>query len=81
MLKHLIKKYFNILRVRNRFNAASQVAQRSLYLQHQERIQKGHLVPLNQTGFRAFSQFEEDGLLLYIFAAIGMTKKTFLEIG
>jgi hypothetical protein len=81
LLKHLIKKYFNILRVRNRFNAASQVAQRSLYLQHQERIQKGHLVPLNQTGYRAFSQFEEDGLLLYIFAAIGMTKKTFLEIG
>ncbi len=67
--------------MRHRFGAATQAAQRSLYLQHQERIRNGHFVPLNQTGFRAFSQFEEDGLLLYIFAAIGMTHKTFLEIG
>jgi len=81
IFKHLVKKHFNILRVRNRFNAAAQVAQRSLYLQHQERIRNVVFSPLDQTGFRAFSQFEEDGLLLYIFAAIGMTHKTFVEIG
>ncbi len=79
--KSWLKKHFYILKVRNRFNAATQVAQRQLYLNHRSAIAKGEYVPLNQTGFRAFSQFEEDGLLLYIFAAIGMTKKTFIEVG
>lgn len=80
-MKHWLKKHFSILKVRNRFNAATQVAQRTLYLNHRSAIAKGEYVALKDTGFRAFSQFEEDGLLLYIFAAIGMTKKTFIEIG
>ena len=80
-IKNWIKKHFYILKVRNRFDAVTQVAQRQLYLQHRAAISKKEFVPLNQTGFRAFSQFEEDGLLLYIFAAIGMTNKTFIEIG
>ena len=36
---------------------------------------------LRDTGFRCFSQFEEDGKLLYIFAAIGMKNKTFVDLG
>jgi hypothetical protein len=79
--KNWLKKHLYILKVRNRFNASTQVAQRQLYLQHQIAIQNGTFPQLNQTGFRAFSQFEEDGLLLFIFAAIGMTHKTFVEIG
>ncbi|MDP3431569.1 MAG: hypothetical protein Q8T04_01190, partial [Bacteroidota bacterium] len=31
--------------------------------------------------FRVFSQFEEDGILLFIFSVIGMDNKTFVEIG
>ena len=36
---------------------------------------------LNETGFRVFSQFEEDGLLLYIFSLIGMGKRRFVDVG
>ncbi|NQU52664.1 MAG: hypothetical protein HQ522_09010 [Bacteroidetes bacterium] len=42
---------------------------------------KGELPSINDTGFRVYSQFEEDGKLLFIFSVIGMTHKTFVEIG
>ncbi len=80
-LKNLIKKYFLILKVRNRFSATVQIAQRSLFHYYQDRINSGRPVPISETGFRVFSQFEEDGILLYIFAVLGMGSKTFVEIG
>ncbi|MCP4313216.1 MAG: hypothetical protein GY790_18305 [Bacteroidetes bacterium] len=42
---------------------------------------EGDLPSFNDTGFRVFSQFEEDGKLLYIFSILGMKNKTFVEIG
>ena len=36
---------------------------------------------LRDTGFRVFSQFEEDGKLLFIFAAMGLSSGTFVDIG
>lgn len=48
---------------------------------YQYAIGQGHRFPLTNTGFRVFSQFEEDGILLYIFAAIGVEHKTFIDIG
>lgn len=80
-LKNLIKRYFLILKVRNRFSAGVQIAQRQLYLYYQDKINSGKPIPVTDTGFRVFSQFEEDGLLLYIFSVIGMGSKTFVEIG
>ena len=44
-------------------------------------MRKNELPLLSETGFRVFSQFEEDGLLLFIFSIIGMDNKTFVEIG
>jgi len=35
---------------------------------------------MNDFGFRCFSQFEEDGLLLFVFAAIGFRSKKVVEI-
>lgn len=35
---------------------------------------------LGEVGFRAFSQFEEDGILLYIFALIGWSNKQVVEL-
>lgn len=37
--------------------------------------------PLSTYGFSNFSQFEEDGILLYIFARIGETNRKVLELG
>ncbi len=48
---------------------------------YQYSISQGYRHPLSDTGFRVYSQFEEDGILLYIFAAIGMEHKTFIDIG
>lgn len=38
------------------------------------------LPTFDQVGFKVYSQFEEDGILLYIFSMIGTTNKTVVEI-
>lgn len=80
-LKSLLKSWFLILKVRNKFAPAVQIGQRKMYHYYRDLASKNELPPLSDAGYKVFSQFEEDGLLLYIFAAIGMTHKTFVEIG
>jgi hypothetical protein len=81
IIKNFLKDHFLILKIRNRFNASVQINQRMLYLSYRESMIQNHLPKLNETGFRVFSQFEEDGKLLFIFSIIGMTNKAFVEIG
>lgn len=81
MIKDFLKDKFLITKVRNRFNPSVQITQRQLFHYYRERILKKEYLPLKETGFRVFSQFEEDGKLLYIFAALGMDNKSFVEIG
>lgn len=73
------------LLVKNRLEARAspdlKVAQRQLFNYYQHEVRRGRLWDLGDTGFRNYSQFEEDGILLYIFAAIGATNKTFVDIG
>jgi len=52
-----------------------------MVLHYLECKQNGSLPPIAETGFKVFSQFEEDGYLLYIFSLIGSGSKTFIEIG
>lgn len=80
-LKNFLKRRFYILKVRNRFSAAVQIGQRQLFLDHQRAQREGNVPAFNDTGFRVFSQFEEDGKILFILALIGMRNKTFVEIG
>ncbi len=80
-LKNFLKDKFLITKIRNRFNPAVQIGQRQLFHQYREMAKKKEGIPLKETGFRVFSQYEEDGILLYIFSVIGMTHKTFVEIG
>jgi len=37
--------------------------------------------PLNEHELRVFSQFGEDGILLYLFSLLGVERKTFVEFG
>jgi hypothetical protein len=58
-----------------------QLGQRMLYNFYRHSISQGGRFQLSETGFRVYSQFEEDGILLYIFAAIGIEHRTFIDIG
>jgi mRNA-degrading endonuclease RelE of RelBE toxin-antitoxin system len=80
-IKAILKDFLLIFKVRNRFFSQSQIAQRQLFHYYQDCKNKGSLPRLKDTGFRVFSQFEEDGKLLFIFSVLGMEKKTFIEIG
>ncbi|MEW5850053.1 MAG: hypothetical protein AB2A00_14790 [Myxococcota bacterium] len=55
--------------------------QRNLFHYYRDVTQAGRAIPLAETGFRVFSQFEEDGVLLYIFAALGVARGTFVDVG
>ncbi|MCF8224631.1 MAG: hypothetical protein K9J30_01995 [Bacteroidales bacterium] len=81
MIKNFIKDRLLIAKVRNRFNPSVQISQRQLFHHYREVAKTSALPPLSETGFRVFSQFEEDGKLLFIFSVIGMNNKTFVEIG
>ncbi|PZX16777.1 hypothetical protein LX69_01847 [Breznakibacter xylanolyticus] len=80
-MKKIFKYYFLIFKVRERLSPSVQIGQRQLYLHYRELLKRNELPCISETGFRVFSQFEEDGLLLYIFSIIGMEKKVFIEIG
>ncbi|MDC0099870.1 hypothetical protein OAI90_06245 [Crocinitomicaceae bacterium] len=48
---------------------------------YQAKMVTDDLPDIQDTGLKIFSQFEEDGLLLYVFSLIGMTNRTFIEFG
>ena len=81
MIKNFLKDKFLITKLRNRFIPTVQILQRQLFHQYSEMTKKGEELSLNDTGFRVYSQFEEDGKLLFIFSVIGMNHKVFVEIG
>ena len=81
VIKTFLKNHFLILKIRNRFYPSAQIEERQLFHYYQDCIRNNTLPKLKDTGFRVFSQFEEDGKLLFIFSVIGMNNKTFVEIG
>jgi len=81
MIKNFLKDKFLIIKIRNRFIPAVQISQRQLFHNYQQMAKAGALPSLSDTGLRVFSQFEEDGKLLFIFSILGMKNKTFVEIG
>lgn len=80
-IKNFLKKHFYIFRVWDKLTPSTQIAQVQLYHYYRDCLKNGNLPDFNSTGFRVFSQFEEDGKLLYIFSLLGMPDKTFIDIG
>lgn len=80
-IKHVLKKYFLIFKIRDRFSPSVQMMQRKLYLHYRDCAENEKVPCVADTGYRVFSQFEEDGKLLFIFAVLGMKNKQFIEIG
>jgi len=53
-----------------------------LFTYYETLVRRGLPVPsIFDTGFRIFSQFDEDGILLFLFAVLGTKSKTFVDIG
>lgn len=63
--------------------ALHQQLQLLLMQQHQSNAQDGQRAPrrLSEVGFRCYSQFEEDGIILYLLALTGMATRRVVEIG
>lgn len=81
LIKHYAKKYLKYYKVRDRLSNAQREYQKQLVERYQKAQRKGQFSPISETGLKVFSQFEEDGKLLYLFALLGMTNKTFIEFG
>ena len=80
-IKHILKKYLKYYKVRNRFKSSVRIEQEKL-VENYRKCQLDNTLPsIKKSGFKLFSQFEEDGILLYIFSIIGMKHKTFIEFG
>ncbi|MBW1784741.1 MAG: hypothetical protein JRL30_28850, partial [Deltaproteobacteria bacterium] len=41
----------------------------------------GWVPPIEDTGYRIYSQFDEDGIFVFLFAVLGSQSKTFVDIG
>jgi hypothetical protein len=61
---------------------STKAAQLQLYQSYQAMVRRALPLPsICETGYRVFSQFDEDGLLLFLFALIGAKKQLFVDIG
>jgi hypothetical protein len=66
----------------DRTSPQTQAALRSLYLSYQEQAHAGRPLPsIWDTGLRVFSQFDEDGMILFLLAVAGVGPRKFVDIG
>jgi len=81
----IIDKFVSIIvsriQIQAQYSPQVKIDQRMLYHLYRREISQGRRLQLSDTGFRVFSEFEEDGILLYIFAALGVSHRTFIDIG
>jgi hypothetical protein len=80
-LKHYLKKYFLYYKVRSRFSSKENERQRSIVETYVTARSQQQLLSIRNVGFKNFSQFEEDGILLYIISMIENIRPVFLEFG
>jgi len=80
-LKHILKKYLKYYTIKKRFKPEVRAEQEELMAYYHSCMLEGKLPNITESGFKLFSQFEEDGLLLYVFSILGMKHKTFIEFG
>jgi len=80
-MNRILKRVSPFIALSAKNSPAVKIQQVALYNYYRQAIQDGKRFNLSETGYRVFSQFEEDGILLYIFAAIGMGNRTFIDIG
>ena len=81
VLNPLENRFIKKLAQQANASAQTKIAQRHLYHYYRNLALTGSVPSLRETGFRCFSQFEEDGKLLFIFAMLGQPSGAFVDIG
>ena len=81
VLNPLENRFLKRLAQQANASAQTKIAQRHLYHYYRNLALTGSVPSLRETGFRCFSQFEEDGKLLFIFAMLGQPSGAFVDIG
>ena len=86
-LDHVIEKSLKLYQQEsapNYFNSASftQAMLVNMYNEMRLRVKEGKPLPdITDSGFSIYSQFDEDGIMLYVFGVIGFTSRKFVDIG
>jgi hypothetical protein len=78
---YFIKKHFYRFLLSDKLSSTVQLQQIQLLNFYHEAKINDRLPKFENVGFKVFSQFEEDGKLLYIFSILGMGNKTFVDLG
>ena len=69
-------------RIDDRTAPATKIAQRALFLEYRKQVAAGEPLPkTSETGFRLFSQFDEDGVILFLLGVAGGSTKRFVDLG
>jgi len=79
--KHLIKKYLRIYFIKDKLSSIEKNIQKQKVLNYQQDFSNGKMSKINTVGYKKFSQFEEDGILLYIFSLLNFSCPIFVEFG
>jgi hypothetical protein len=65
-----------------RTSPSVKIALRTLFLNYRRSVDKGEALPsIWETGFRVFSQFDEDGIIVFLLGIIGVGPGKFVDIG
>jgi hypothetical protein len=81
LIDRLMNPHLDYLRRAGGVSAVDKGTQILLRLKYRELLQNGQpLPPFEDIGFRAFSQYDEDGILLYLFALLDARHRTAVEI-
>jgi hypothetical protein len=63
-------------------SAGTKAGLRQLFLAYRSAVHEGRpLPPLREAGLRVFSEVDEDGILLYLLAVVGVGRGRFVDIG
>ncbi len=69
-------------RLDERTSPATKISQRSLFLEYRRLATAGDRLPsVWETGYRVFSQFDEDGVILFCLSVAGTGTRRFVDIG